>query len=89
LAGSAPLLGLLTPALSGWAQGPDLSDQAARLVQLRAAAMASKDFAPVDALKSALIAAGVEVRMSKSGVELVPGPSFDPARLAAINVNGG
>jgi cysteinyl-tRNA synthetase len=36
--------------------------------------MVSKDFSAVDALKSALIAAGVEVRMSKAGVELVPGP---------------
>ena len=40
--------------------------------------MATKDFSAVDALKSALIAAGVEVRMSKAGVELFPGPDFDP-----------
>jgi cysteinyl-tRNA synthetase len=43
--------------------------------------METKDFAPVDALKSALIEAGVEVRMSKAGVELVPGPGFDPSKL--------
>jgi cysteinyl-tRNA synthetase len=55
-----------------------------RLGKLRAAAMASKDFSAVDALKSALTAAGVEVRMSKSGVELVPGPDFDPAKLEAL-----
>jgi cysteinyl-tRNA synthetase len=47
-----------------------LSPFAARLTELRAAAMTTKDFAPVDALKSALTAAGVEVRMSKAGVEL-------------------
>lgn len=52
-----------------------------KLVALRETALASKNFAPVDALKSALIAAGVEVRMSKSGVELVPGPGFDPSKL--------
>jgi cysteinyl-tRNA synthetase len=55
-----------------------------RLSALRAAATASKDFRAVDALKSALIAAGVEVRMSKSGVELVPGPDFDPSKLEAL-----
>ena len=46
--------------------------------------MASKDFSGVDALKSALIAAGVEVRMSKAGVELVPGAGFDPAKLEGL-----
>ncbi|MES2916194.1 MAG: cysteine--tRNA ligase [Pseudomonadota bacterium] len=44
----------------------------------------TKDFSAVDALKSALIAAGVEVRMSKDGVELVPGPDFDPAKLETL-----
>ncbi|MCB5409802.1 cysteine--tRNA ligase [Pseudogemmobacter faecipullorum] len=55
-----------------------------RFEALRAEAMASKDFAPVDALKTALIAAGVEVRMSKAGVELVPGAGFDAAKLEAL-----
>lgn len=54
------------------------------LAASRAAAMASKDFSAVDALKAALIAAGVEVRMSKAGVDLVPGPDFDPAKLEAL-----
>ena len=61
-----------------------LEKWAVSLNDLRTAAMASKDFSAVDALKSALIAAGVEVRMSKAGVELVPGPDFDPAKLEAI-----
>ena len=56
-----------------------------QLTDLRTAALASKDFSAVDALKSALIAAGVEVRMSKAGVELVPGPDFDPAKLEALS----
>ncbi|WP_374643874.1 cysteine--tRNA ligase [Tabrizicola sp.] len=83
---SAGLLGLLSDALGGWASTPevDLSVQTEQLASLRAAAMASKDFSAVDALKSALIAAGVEVRMSKAGVELVPGPDFDPAKLEAL-----
>jgi cysteinyl-tRNA synthetase len=43
--------------------------------------METKDFSEVDRLKSDLIEAGVEVRMSKEGVELVPGPGFDPSKL--------
>ena len=58
--------------------------QSEQLAKARNAAMASKDFSAVDALKSALIAAGVEVRMSKASVELVPGPDFDPAKLEAL-----
>ena len=83
---SARLLGLLTSDLGDWAKGidVDLSAQTARFDLLRTAAIASKDFAAVDALKSALIAAGLEIRMSKSGVELVPGPDFDPAKLEAL-----
>jgi len=55
-----------------------------RFSKLRGQAAETKDFSAVDALKSALIAAGVEVRMSKAGVELVPGPDFDPAKLEAL-----
>ena len=61
-----------------------IDDFVARLADLRALAMDSKDFSAVDALKAALIAAGVEVRMSKAGVELVPGPDFDSAKLEAL-----
>ena len=50
----------------------------------RETAMQTKEFAQVDRLKSALLAAGVEVRMSKAGVELVPGPDFDPAKLEGL-----
>jgi len=61
-----------------------MAQLAERLASLRADAIARKDFAPVDALKSALIAAGVEVRMSKAGVELVPGAGFDAAKLEGL-----
>ena len=86
LKASAALLGLLGDAMGDWASLPnvDLSALTNRLSDLRAAAMVTKDFSAVDALKSALIAAGVEVRMSKAGVELVAGPDFDPAKLEAI-----
>ncbi|MCU4653605.1 cysteine--tRNA ligase [Roseibacterium sp. SDUM158016] len=56
----------------------------AKLTRERNQAIRSKDFSTVDALKAALVAAGVEVRMSKDHVELVPGPNFDPAKLEAI-----
>ncbi len=61
-----------------------LSELAEKLSALRAAAMESKDFAPVDALKSALLEAGVEVRMSKAGVELSPAAGFDESKLAGL-----
>ena len=85
LKASAALLGLLEDHMGGWTgAGVDLSPWAARLAALRATAMETKDFAPVDALKAALVAAGVEVRMSKAGVELVPGAGFDAVRLEEI-----
>ncbi|OWU71113.1 cysteinyl-tRNA synthetase [Roseovarius sp. 22II1-1F6A] len=55
-----------------------------RLAEARDTAMQSKDFSQVDHLKTALLAAGVEVRMSKQGVDLVPGPGFDPAQLEGL-----
>ncbi len=65
-------------------QGLSLSSLQERFSALRMAAIASKDFSAVDPLKAALIYAGVEVRMSKEGVELVPGPNFDPAKLDSL-----
>ena len=85
LKASAALLGLLEDRMGDWAKSnADLSGMTGRLQALRETAMATKDFAAVDALKSALMAAGVEVRMSKAGVELVPGPDFDPTKLDQI-----
>jgi len=83
------LLGLETISkdfLDIWREGvkETLELLTARFGEERAAAMSTKDFSAVDALKSTLIAAGVEVRMSKAGVELVPGPGFDPEKLEAI-----
>lgn len=82
---SARLMGLLLENMGSWTEaGVDLAPYTARLTALREAAMASKDFSAVDALKSALTAAGVEVRMSKAGVELLPGPGFDASKLEAL-----
>ncbi|GHC08310.1 cysteine--tRNA ligase [Gemmobacter nanjingensis] len=85
LLASAQLLGLLLPELGGWDEaGVDLAPWVNRLAGLRAEAMETKDFAPVDALKLALMTAGLEVRMSKAGVELLPGPGFDAAKLPVL-----
>ncbi|AJE47207.1 cysteine--tRNA ligase [Celeribacter indicus] len=85
LLGSANLLGLLTPDLGGWEDaGVDLTSYADRLSTLRQTAMETKDFSAVDAMKAALLEAGVEVRMSKTGVALEPGPNFDAGKLEGL-----
>ncbi|SOB98338.1 cysteinyl-tRNA synthetase [Rhodobacter sp. JA431] len=79
-------LGLMGRSVPEWASAPeaDLSGLATKLAALRTTAMETKDFAPVDAMKTALLAAGVEVRMSKAGVELLPGAGFDAAKLEGL-----
>jgi len=83
LLASARVLGLLEDGMGEWGgiAPVDLSLYAARLADQRAAAMVTKDFTAVDGLKLALTAAGIEVRMSKEGVELLAGPEFDPTKL--------
>ncbi len=92
---NARLLGLLTPELGGWEQilsadGADVSylqEISEVMVALRAKAMETKDFSAVDEMKAALADAGVDVRMSKSGVDLVPSERFDSAKLWKIERN--
>ena len=60
------------------------TELANRLDELRQMAMKTKDFSDVDALKSALLAAGCEVRVSKLGTEVIAGPTFDPAKLDVL-----
>ena len=83
LSAALTLMGVKLSALSD-SDAPDLTALANRMSALRAEAMATKDFAAVDAMKASLLAAGVEVRMSKAGVELVPGAKFDAAQLEAL-----
>ncbi|WP_370158963.1 cysteine--tRNA ligase [Salipiger bermudensis] len=85
LKAGAGLLGLLTPEMGAWDEvSMDLSELADKLAAVRAAAMESKDFSEVDRMKAALLEAGVEVRMSKAGVELLPGAGFDAAKLEGL-----
>ncbi len=94
LRASAELMGLLTDDLGGWTEaGPASGADMTFLVELtdllgaaREAAKASGDFTEVDRLKATLKAAGVEVRMSKEGIDLVPGADFDSERLWALAV---
>ncbi|NOD29428.1 cysteine--tRNA ligase [Ruegeria atlantica] len=83
---SLQFLGLLGKDVPSWADtaSVDLSAHADRLAKARVSAMENKDFSEVDRLKAAYVAAGLEVRMSKEGVELVPGAGFDAAKLEEV-----
>ena len=86
LLAAGQLVGLLSDEMGDWAAAPsvDLSAHEARLFAARQTAMETKDFAEVDRLKSAYTEAGLEVRMSKTGVELVPNSGFDAAKLEGL-----
>ncbi len=55
-----------------------------RFLAIRETARSTKDFSEVDEVKEKLDAAGVEVRMSKEGVDLIPKPNFDPTKLEGL-----
>jgi cysteinyl-tRNA synthetase len=82
---TAVLLGLLQVTETEWLARVDLSKWETMLSMARVEAMQTKDFAEVDRLKSALIDAGVEVRMSKQGVKLIPAAGFDEGKLEALS----
>ena len=83
---TARLLGLLLEDNGAWAELPKVNLEAhvEYFNALRADAARTKDFRQLDVFKVSLTAAGVEVRMSKAGVELLPGPDFDPAKLEGL-----
>ncbi|UXX82099.1 cysteine--tRNA ligase [Roseovarius pelagicus] len=54
-----------------------LDDLSARIIEARK----NKDFAEADRLRDALIAAGVEVKITREGIETTRLPHFDPAKL--------
>lgn len=85
---TAHLVGLLKMSASEWndakSVGFDFSELVHRVSELRSVAMQTNDFAPLDALKIALLRAGVEVRMLKNSVELIPRPDFDRTKLEAL-----
>ena len=74
---------------TGWrptniAQPDTLAMFRKQLEQARKDALETRNFVQVDQLKSMLIGAGVEVRMSKEGVVLLPTAHFDPSKLEAL-----
>jgi cysteinyl-tRNA synthetase len=82
---SLQLLGLVGDKVPKWfgKTEADLSRYEMLLSSARANAMETKDFSAVDRIKSMLIAAGVQVQMSKEGVVLTPTPEFDADKLEA------
>ena len=84
LKAAASVLGLLSDDIGDWAAAVDLSGYADLLFAARQSAMETKDFAEVDRLKSIFQDAGLEVRMSKTGVELIPVGGFDMAKLDGV-----
>ncbi|GGA23275.1 cysteine--tRNA ligase [Neptunicoccus cionae] len=86
LRASLRALGLLNGDIPDWASDRDplLGTLEAKMTVLRSKAMETKDFAQVDALKSALTAAGVSVRMSKEGISLEPAVGFDASKLEGL-----
>jgi cysteinyl-tRNA synthetase len=84
LKAAAGLLGLLQDDMGAWAVADDLSAYEAMLSHARQTAMDTKDFSQVDHLKSRFQDAGLEVRMSKTGVELIPSTGFDMAKLDGL-----
>jgi len=82
LRASAELVGLLTPELAGWdATGETALVEA--VLAARAEARAAKDWSRADAMRDALVAAGVVVTDGK-GTGWEAGPGFDPARLEGV-----
>ena len=84
LKASAEMIGLLNDDMGAWAKGQDISAYEAMLFEARQTAMQTKDFSDVDRLKAAFVEAGLEVRMSKEGVELVPSAGFDLSKLEEL-----
>jgi cysteinyl-tRNA synthetase len=62
----------------------DLTDFAAKLSLARAEALQTRDFSSVDQLKAMLQNAGAVVKMSKDGVDVLPGPDFDAGKLEDV-----
>ncbi|MEL6582857.1 MAG: cysteine--tRNA ligase [Pseudomonadota bacterium] len=92
LLASAQLLGLLSDDLGGWDAAPTLTPEEqdflaqleTTLLERRKVAMETKDFSAVDALRAALIDAGLSVKISKTEVAFERQDTFDSQKLFAI-----
>jgi cysteinyl-tRNA synthetase len=84
LKADANIIGLMVPVFKDWAFDFDLSRYEEALIKVRSEAMVTKNFDNLDDLKDKLLKAGVEVRMSKDSVKLVPTLNFDLASIERI-----
>ena len=85
---TAHMLGLLQKSETEWrnekSHGVDLSAIARKLKDARDHAKVTKDFSTVDRFKADLVAAGVEVRMTKNDIDLLPTSRLDLKKLEAL-----
>ncbi|MEM7212133.1 MAG: cysteine--tRNA ligase [Pseudomonadota bacterium] len=87
LKASAQLFGLLTDELGGWDSAPEVGDAASLiegLINARAHARESKDFARADAIRDGFAAAGVVVKDTADGAVWELSPDFDASKLEAL-----
>ena len=73
--------------MAGWDQVALAEGDSDRVEAIKIAildARAAKDFATSDRLRDGLVAAGFEVKISKTGVEVDPSPSADFAALPEV-----
>ena len=85
LKASAQFLGLLQEHMSGWTGEVDLSYWKEKLFSAHQAALDTRNFEKVDRLKASLIAAGLDVQISKTGVELIPNTKFSLEQLKGLD----
>ncbi|AGI67884.1 cysteinyl-tRNA synthetase CysS [Octadecabacter antarcticus 307] len=55
-----------------------------KITEIRATALQTKNFSALDEIKNKAAEAGIEVRMSKVGVELIPNANFDSSKLEGL-----
>ena len=84
LKASAQFLGLLQDDMGDWYDEVDLSYWEGKLFSIHKTAVDNRNFEKVDRLKASLIAAGLDVRINKTGVELIPNTDFSLEQLKSL-----
>ena len=74
-------MGLMENELGEWDSTPDLSKLVDKLLEERKIAAQKKDYTKADELRAIYQKAGLEVRITKGGVDLVATAGFDVADL--------
>ena len=91
LTSGAELMGLLSHEMSDWvwdepiSKNPQNDALINHKLNQRAIAKSERNFAKADAIRDALIAAGVEIKDTPQGAEWSLTPTFDPAKLAELS----